>query len=305
MKVLITGANGFVAHYLAKELKSHAHEVFLTGKDNGTALSLPYLAADLTDPLQVDEVIQWSRPDALVHLAGISHVGQANADRAGSIIAANVDATQYLCRSLHQQSREAIFLFVSTGLVYKPQGEKFLGYDEDGDLGPVNDYGWSKLAAEAVVRIYKASGIRGYIARPFNHTGPGQDFRFVCPSLAQRVILAEDYTSISVGNLAAKRDFTDVRDIVKAYRLILEKRPEESVFVLGSGKAVEIKSILDFFVTLSRKNLSLDIASELFRKEHDVIFGRPDRAKELLGWEPTIPLEQTLKDLYDSLNSRT
>lgn len=303
MKVLLTGANGFVAAYLAKELVQSGHQIVLTGRESVASLDLPYFKADLSDQKQAFNAIQWSQPDAVVHLAGIAHVTpQQDAQRAKLITSVNVDATSYLCEALHNQSRDSILLFISSGLVYQPTDPSgFTGYTESSALGPVNDYGWSKLAAEAIVRIYDSAHLKTYVARPFNHTGPGQDFRFVAPTLAKRIIEAKDGGAIPVGNLDAMRDFSDVRDIVRAYRLILEQKPSHRTFVLGSGKPIPISSILEFFVKYSGKNISVERDSDLIRTEHDLVFGNPQLAKNILHWQPEVPFEKTLQDLYDHL----
>ena len=245
-------------------------------------------------------MIAWAQPDAVVHLAGISDVAGQGLQRAELMTSVNIDATSFLCRALHQQNRPSIFLFISTGLVYQPVDlPNFLGFNENSALGPLNDYGWSKLAAEAITRIYDSGQVTTYVARPFNHTGPGQDLRFVAPSLAKRIIEAEQEAIIPVGNLNAERDFTDVRDIVRAYRLIIERKPKQKTFVLGSGRATPIRDIFKFFVDYSGKNITFERAESLLRIEHSSVFGDPTLALETLGWRPEIPLQKTLKDLYD------
>ncbi len=261
--------------------------------------------ADLSLEEQASAVIQWAEPDALVHLAGISNVSNNEPNRTEQIIAANVDTTRVLCKALRALNKPATFLFISSGLVYKPLIEQDIRcYDENSELGPVNDYGWSKLAAESNVNLYDGGSLKTYIARPFNHTGPRQDFRFVCPSLAQRIILANDGEKIPVGNIKAERDFTDVRDIARAYRLILEKQPTQRVFVLGSGQSYSIQEILNCFIEYSGKTISYEVAPELLRTEHARVLARPYLAEKILAWTPEISLNQTLRDVYDSVRIR-
>jgi GDP-4-dehydro-6-deoxy-D-mannose reductase len=300
VKVLLTGGNGFVAPFLAHELARAGHDVFITGHKPREDLDFPFMEADLSDRSQAYEVIKWASSDAVVHLAGISNVAAADADRARKIVSSNIDTTHFMCEAMHRLQRPAAFLFVSTGLVYKPISDlNFPGYDEESALGPVNDYGWTKLSAEALVRVYNSQLLKTYIARPFNHTGPGQDLRFVCPTLADRVIKARSGDKIPVGNLQAERDFSDVRDIVRAYRLILEQKPEQRTFVLGSGQARPISEILSFFLEYSGKNISFEVSQDLLRTEHDRVCSRPELAQKVLNWVPAIPLSRTLADLYD------
>lgn len=303
LRILLTGANGFVAPYLSRELSQHGHQVFQTGREAVSSSSSNYFCADLTDRNQTMAAVAWAKPDAVVHLAGISNVAAAHgADRAPFITAVNVTATQYLCDALAQQAQPSTLLFVSTGLIYQPSEDPgFKGFRENSPLGPLNDYGWSKLAAESITRIYNSQHVNVYVVRPFNHIGPGQDSRFVAPALAQRIIDAGDKSVIPVGDLSAQRDFTDVRDIVRAYRLILERRPEEKTFVLGSGRARPIQEILDFFVEYSGKRISCKSSDELLRAEHNLVFGDASLARRVLGWQPEIPFQQTLKEIYDHL----
>jgi GDP-4-dehydro-6-deoxy-D-mannose reductase len=223
-------------------------------------------------------------------------------ERADLITAVNIGSTSNICRSLQNQAHSSILLFISTGLVYQPiDHEDFLGFDESSPVGPVNDYGWSKLAAEAIARIYNGSRIKVYIARPFNHIGPGQDLRFVTPSLAKRILEAHDHTQIQVGNLEAKRDFTDVRDIVRAYRLILELQPEPRTLVLGSGQARPVSDIFKFFLEYSGKHLKHKCTEDLLRREQSIVFGNAALARRVLGWFPEISLQQTLQEVYESI----
>lgn len=306
MKVLITGAHGFVAPYLVDELEKHGHEIILTGREETSSTSRPYFPADLTKQDDAEKLVNAVKPDALVHLAGISNVDAGSARRSHIITATNIDSTRFLCEAMQSQKGPAgIFLFVSTGLVFRPYGEKdFEGYTEDSSLGPINDYGWSKLGAEAIVQLYQSPQLQTYIVRPFNHIGPGQDSRFVCPALAQRIVSAPEGSTIKTGNLEAQRDFCDVRDVVRAYRLILEQKPQERIFVLGSGKPMPIKSILNFFLKSSGKDLHVEVSDEMLRTEHDVVFGVAERARAILGWKPEIPLEKTLSDIYRYVASR-
>lgn len=303
MRILLTGANGFVAPYLSRELSRHGHQVFLTGRELDPAMRQDYFRADLTDKNQTFAAVAWAKPDAVVHLAGISHVAASETcERAHIITEVNVSATGHLCQALHKQRYSSTLLFVSTGLVYRPvQDTAFQGFHENSALGPVNDYGWSKLAAEAIARIFDNGCLKVYVVRPFNHIGPGQDSRFVAPSLARRIIDADDNSDVLVGDLNAQRDFTDVRDIVRAYRLILEQQPKERTFVLGSGQARPIQELFRFFVEYSGKKISAKSSSELMRAEHSVVCGDPSLAKQVLGWTPEIPFYQTLKEVYDHL----
>jgi GDP-4-dehydro-6-deoxy-D-mannose reductase len=152
-----------------------------------------------------------------------------------------------------------------------------------------------------IVRTFTSENFRPYIVRPFNHTGPGQSTDFVCPGLAKKIAEAPDGGTVKVGNLDAWRDFTDVRDVVRAYRLVLEKRPEEDLFVVGSGKAVQIREVWDRLVKLSGKNLKFEVEKTLLRaKEPQTQVAATKLAEKILGWRPKYEVPEILRSLFPS-----
>lgn len=304
MRVLITGASGFVGPHLARDLLNAGHDVVLSApakfdlKHNGRTLSAH--VCDLLDTPAVQTLISKTTPDAVVHLAGLSHVNQGTQNRA-RMVDLNVTATGSICAAVAEQNRPTSFLLVSSALLYPPAVNAETVVNEQTPAQPDLPYGFSKLAAEYVARCFASDTLQVYVARPFNHIGPGQTRDFVCPGLAHRIATTADGGVIPVGNMSAKRDFTDVRDMARAYRLILEKRPKENTFVLGSGKSTSIETILEKFIAISGKRITTQVDPSLLRTIDPPCF-RSDYslAKRVLGWEPTIPLETSLKDIYDT-----
>lgn len=303
MRVLVTGASGFVGPHLIEELHQHGLEV-IPSTPRGIPfievgnVKMPSIECDIDCESDVENLVKSSCPDAVVHLAAISHVGQAEKERE-SLVAINVLGTHNLCRFLHRSTRSVNFLYVSTSLVY---GQSVLGshvYGETSPTNPETPYGCSKLSGEYVVRSYASDSFKPYIVRPFNHIGPGQSPQFVCSGLAAKIAQAPDGGTIEVGNLGAFRDFTDVRDIVRAYRMILTQTPGQRLFVLGSGKLVKIQDVFDWFVKRSHKSLTFQSIKALERAiDPPKLSAHTGLARTVLNWEPKISLEKSWEDIY-------
>lgn len=306
MKILISGASGFVASYLLPELKAAGHDIVLTAPNHREIMldgePHPCLPCDLTDPAAVSKMIEKARPEAIVHLGAISHVAKAEKERA-LLSSVNVVGTHNLCAAATNLLATTTFLYVSTALVYGGQ-DKGQKCSEATPPDPQGAYACSKLAAEYVVQSFKSDSFRSYCVRPFNHIGPGQSTDFVCTAFAKRIAEAAPGATIPVGNLDALRDFSDVRDIVRAYRLILEKQPKSHLFVLGSGAPVTIRSIHDYFVKISGKRLEIAVDSGLLRSNDQKVSSADfSLARELLGWTPEVPLQKSLSDIYASFQT--
>jgi len=231
----------------------------------------------------------------------LAHVVDSSKDR--SLLAlTNTVAVHNLCRAVTAVSGPPIpLLFASTAMVYGqfPNGRAIV--DESIPPHPTSPYGYSKLAAEYIGRTYESEHLSFYVARPFNHIGPGQTPNFVCSGFAKRIHEAEDGGTIEVGNLSARRDFCDVRDVVRAYRLILEHRPEQRLFVLGSGRSVAIASVLETLVKISGKSIKTGVNPKFYRPDEAYyIEAATVAAKNHLDWDCRISLEQSLTELYQA-----
>lgn len=286
MKVLITGGAGFVARYLDAELTAAGHEVWLT---DCLDANLPhYLKADLTDEAAVRELVAKVKPDAVAHLGAISFVPDAAKDRA-VLERVNVGGTQNMLNALvatglPRRSRDLPqFLFVSTAQVYmeKPSA-----------------YAMSKMSGEALVFHYCHEGVDGVIARPANHTGPGQSEKFVVPSFIRQALEIKTgrRRSFTVGNLDSVRDFTDVRDVVRAYRLMLEGGAATGVYAIGSPCRLSMRELLIKVAKLVGVPDDYEVDVSLWRPTDASLILDTTPIREL-GWEPRFSFDDTLASM--------
>jgi GDP-4-dehydro-6-deoxy-D-mannose reductase len=237
MKVLITGAPGFVGRHMAAELLRSGHEVYLTGVADESVEIYGFgkksvVKMDITSPAECNTVIKSVGPDTVIHLAGLA---QTVGHNTSAFRAVNITGAGHVAEALKHLSNAnpKTFLFVSSAFVYGGDASSGTFYcGESARTSPRGAYGESKLEAENLVRSLEDKNFHVYVARPFNHIGPGQDLSFVVPGLATKIKNAAAESTIETGNLTSLRDFTDVRDVVRAYRLIIEKGPGEKTFVI-------------------------------------------------------------------------
>lgn len=302
MKILITGASGFVGLHLIPELLAHGHEIIaLCQQPHTFEGSVHSLVCDINDAELLKDIMLEQMPDAVVHLAGISHVTDALQNQT-QLSQVNIVGTHNVCAAMCavSEKKKIILLFISSALCFENQDNPpDKRCDEQTPVYPQQSYAASKLTGEWLVRTFRSPSFKPYIVRPFNHVGPGQTPRFVCSALAQRLFLTPNNGTIQVGNLDAKRDFCDVRDMVRAYRLILEKQPEADLFVLGSGHTVSIREVLDTLIKISWKTIKVKVDASMLRaNDSDSLFADSALAHNVLGWSCEIPLQKTLEDLY-------
>ena len=299
-EILVTGAAGFAGGHLLDLLSAGEHDVVAWHRPGGHApRSVPrtrWQAVDLLDRAQVAEAIAALRPSFVYHCAGAAHVGRAW-DSTEPTFAVNVRGTHHLLDALDRANVAARVLVPSSALVYASAAEPLT---ESHPLLPNSPYGVSKLAQEMLAQ--RTNGrVAVAIARPFNHVGPRQDPFFVASGFARRIADIEQarwQPEISVGNLDARRDLTDVRDTVRAYRLILERGEPGRPYNVCSGRAVMIRELLDMLLARARVPITVKIdAARLRPNDTPLLVGDPTRLRDELGWAPAIPLEQTLDDL--------
>jgi GDP-4-dehydro-6-deoxy-D-mannose reductase len=289
VRVLITGSKGFVGHWLAAHLQACGDEVF--GVDTEVDITL-------LSPL-VDSVTGWE-PDWICHLAaqasvGASWSGQARTYEVNVIGTVNVLEAALACR------RRPRVLLISSSEVYGRVRPDQLPIAEDQPLAPINPYAASKAAAELVGRqAWLGSDLEVITARPFNHTGPGQRTDFVVPALAQQVAQAAQNgaTSLRTGNLGARRDLSDVRDVVRAYRMMLLAGEPGEVYNVCRGESQSIQSIAERLLELAGVAIPIEVDPERVRPV-DIPDLRGDGTKlhRATGWSPEIDLDQTLRDI--------
>jgi len=307
IRVLITGATGFVGGHLIRALEEEgpsAFEIFgTTYPDAPPPSGNKLFFLDLRSEKDVIKIVGEIRPDWIFHLAAISNVRRSWQMRSETI-ETNVLGTHNLLEAVRQTTPAARVLFISSSDVYGVAASPNEILKEDTPLQIVSPYAYSKAAAEMLCSFYeKIENIDIVIARPFHHTGPGQTEDFVCSDWARQVALIEkgDRAPIlKVGNLDLRRDFSDVRDVVRAYVLLLRKGRRGEPYNICLGKAIALREILDFLrgeaAVSSPMSIEVDLA-KLRKIDMPVQMGSNRKISEETGWSPEIPIEQTLRDL--------
>lgn len=298
MKALITGAGGFVGHHLRRHLEEHGDEVLTTDRSID--------GIDILDAAALLELFRRTRPECVYHLAGASDVGGSwNTPQA--TFRANAEGTLNVLWAAREAGTERV-LTVGSADVYGKVTSDDLPISEDLTLRPVSPYAASKVAADYLaLQAHLGHGQHVVRARPFNHLGPGQTDRFVAPALAGRVAQNERNgdSVVKVGNLSPQRDFTDVRDVVRAYRLLVESGTPGEVYNVCSGRAIAVQELAEQFIAMARIPMQLEADPELQRPvDIPVLLGDNTRIRSDTGWEAEIPLSATLADLLEDRRRR-
>ena len=293
MKALITGSAGFVGQHLAEHLSNEGDEVFCSDLSLG--------GPDLLDSVGITGLMSKIRPDYVYHLAGQADV-KASWEDPLTTFRVNAEGTLNVLQAC-QLSNVRRVLCVSSAEVYGSVQKSELPITEKHIINPSNPYAASKSAAEILCKQMNSKDLQIMLARSFNHFGPGQKENFVAAALTKRMLLAQhlDQSKITVGNLETIRDFTDVRDVVRAYRLILTKGEGGNVYNVCSGIG---RKILDLATTLLSKidsELELKLDPKLHRpSDTPVLIGDYSKLHKQTGWEPRIEFDQTIEDTIES-----
>lgn len=300
MRVLVTGAPGFVGRWLTEELVAQGHD----------PVAAPSSAVlDVTDAQAVAEFISIVRPEAVVHLAGISHAQDASRDPERAF-AVNAGGTRAVMDAIGALRGPIPVLVAGSAEVYGRPDPADLPLTESAPLRTDEPYGRSKLAQERVALERGAVlGVPVCVTRSFNHTGPGQRPDFVAPALAHRVFEAKRSHSgtVAVGNLDVRRDLGDVRDVVRGYRLLIEgltdgRVPAGSVVNVATGRAVSVRQLLDMVSRAAGVRTTPRVDPRLVRANDALeIVGDATLLRRLTGWAPTIPLERTIADVVAAI----
>jgi len=306
MNILVTGSAGFVGGHLIKELQGNGHEVTAAINNNENPLQgVLSIAADLMIQDQVNERINFKNIDAIIHLAGLAAVGPSF-DEPHKYMQVNAGIEIILYEACIKQDSSPKFLIISSGTLYNPK--KPMPINENSEVVPTSPYAVSKVAQESLAEYYSNRGFDYVIARPFNHIGPGQNPGFIVPDFAKQVVESEksEINEIMVGNLDAKRDYTDVRDIVRAYRLLIEsEKTVNNTYNICSGNSVSGKEILDGLLEQSRARVSVvQDPARMRPSDTPEIIGDHSKITKDTGWEPKIGLDQTLKDALEDWRNR-
>jgi GDP-4-dehydro-6-deoxy-D-mannose reductase len=307
LRVLITGATGFVGGHLIRALEAEgpsAFEIFGTSYPDAPPPSESKLYfLDLRSGKDVMKLVGEVRPDWIFHLAAISNVRRSWQMRSETI-ETNVLGTHDLLEAVRRVTPAARILFISSSDVYGFGPAPAEPLKEEAPVQIIDPYAYSKAAGEMLCGFYeKIENINIVIARPFPHTGPGQTEDFVCSDWARQVaqIKRGDIAPImKVGNLDVQRDFCDVRDVVKAYILLLRKGRRGEPYNICSGKAIALREILDILVKEAAvsSQIFLEVDPAKFRKtDIPAQIGSNRKIIKETGWLPRIPIRQTLYDL--------
>jgi nucleoside-diphosphate-sugar epimerase len=311
MRILITGVTGFVGTHLCDELhREHpGAEIFgLTWGEyersvlEDAAPGIHLMDGDLSDSASIVSILGESRPDVIYHLAAASSVARSWSSAPVSL-EINATSTARLFTEILQQRLDPVIVVSSTAEIYgRVDGPTPVA--ESSPLAPVSPYGTSKTAQDLLAEQFHAGrGLATVRVRFFHLTGPGRPPHFVASSFARQIARAELGLSparLEVGNLEAVRDFTDVRDAVRACRLVADRRRAGEVFHVCSGRPVAISSVVDLLLGMSRCDIEVSPNEERMRRS-DIpwMVGDPSKIEAATGWRAAIPLEQTLADLLD------
>jgi len=306
VRLLITGATGFAGRHLSSYCASRGHEVHALvrpGREDAVVAGVTAHAADLGDARAVAAVLRAVAPEGVAHLAGASSVGRSFADPIATWDV-NLGGTLALLEAARDTGVAGRILVVTSGEIYGRVPAAELPVTERTPLNPVSPYGASKAAADLAAGQYRAAyGVAAVRLRAFNHVGPGQDPRFVLPNVARQIARAERAgapVEVTVGNVDTRRDFMDVRDMVRAQLLLLERGDPDAVYLACTGRSMAVRELIEGLAGLARVPVTFRSDAGLRREgEQPDLYGSPDRLRADTGWTPEIPLGTTLADTLE------
>jgi GDP-4-dehydro-6-deoxy-D-mannose reductase len=307
--VLITGSNGFVGKHLTAALADRlGGPIVATGRlEDGPTATGEVEELDVTDPRSVVAAISKARPTHVIHLSAVSAPADARADPTAAWMV-NALGTLHVAEAILRHVPDCRLLLASTGLVYGAStGEPF---DELSPVAPASDYAVTKTAADLLVGAMANRGLKSIRLRLFNHTGPGQSELFVVPRFAAQIARIEaglQPPKMRVGNLLAVRDMLDVRDVVEAYTLAIERSENLApavVLNIASGVSQSIGEILSSLLRLSSTSVEIELIEQTVTYSADQLVGNANLAERLLGWRPRHDLSDTLRSVLDYWRQR-
>jgi GDP-4-dehydro-6-deoxy-D-mannose reductase len=328
MRAFVTGAGGFVGKHLLEYLSrqtawelygnagppqgspdpslpppSHDRTATPEGLSSASLAAVKWLAVDLTNRQATAAAVAEVRPDIVFHLAAQSNVQRAFQDPQSTIVN-NIVSELSLLEALRTAAPEALIMITCSSEQYGLVRPEDIPIDEETPFRPNNPYAVSKVAQDTLaLQHFLSYGQKTIRVRPFNHIGPGQSEHFVTAAFARQVALIEagrQEPVIYVGNLEAERDFTDVRDMVRAYHLVVTKGEPGEVYNLGCGKGYSIQWVLNTLIGMSK--VKVEVRQDPARmRPADIpsLICDPTRFRTRTGWTPEIPIEQTLSDILD------
>lgn len=299
-KVLITGAGGFVGSYLIKEFKDNGYDIIACdiNKKDSIDKEVTYYDMDILNEEVVKEVLKETMPDYLINLAAISSVG-LSWKIPQKTIEVNTIGTLNILEAVKENCPNCKVMLIGSSEEYEQKEEPL---KEEDTVNANNPYGISKIAAENFAKMYKQRyNMKIVCTRSFNHTGIGQTDTFAIPSFCKQVAEIEKSGKdgkIYVGNLSAFRDISDVKDVVKTYRMLLENETEDLIYNVGSGKAYKIEELLEYIISLSNQKIEIIIDEEKYRKI-DTPYICCNNSKTAKYFDGT-DIKDTIKAMYDN-----
>lgn len=307
MRVLITGAGGFVGSYLSKRLAEESTEILGLDLNRDTHIEGRYVSCDILDFPLLKKIISDFKPDRVFHLAGLVHPAESR-ERPKDYYGVNILGTVNLLETLRLVQPEARTMIVSSSEVY---GGSFSdsSMNEAATCKPLNHYAASKLLAERAALQYSLqNGLWIVVARPFNHSGPGQSSRFVVSDFCRQIAKAEMRASsqsdmrarLEVGNLEAEKDFLDVRDVVDAYAKLIEHGSRGETYNICSGHGRLVREILDTAARLSTIEIRIQISKKKFHPLHfSRQVGDNSKLRKTIEWQPRYDFVTTVQDTLE------
>lgn len=305
MRALITGVQGFAGPHLVELLREETDwALYGLGRSRPIrAVGYRPIGVDLLDRDGLHAVVAEVAPTHIFHLAAQSHVPTSHTDSGATLVNNIIGQTNLLdaCRAL---AMPPLVLIVGSGEEYGRARPEQMPLREDCPFNPTSPYAVSKIAQDYLGLQYFASyGLPVVRVRPFNHIGPGQGDRFAVPAFARQIALIEAGRQgpvVRVGNLEARRDFLDVRDVARAYYLALTRGEPGEVYNIGGGAVVSIGEVLEMLLALSPHPIAVEPNPDLLRPSDVPLFvADSTRLREATGWEPTIPLTRSLQEILD------
>ena len=298
MRALITGSEGFVGKYLRAELEAGGYEV--TGLD--LVAGEKTVTVNLLEPEAVDALLAELQPDTVFHLAGQADVGRSWKIPAKTV-EINVVAAVNLMEALRKHCPESTLVLVGSSDEYGNLREAGVSVSEETPVNPMTPYAISKIAQEQMGKAYaKAYGMRICMTRSFNHGGAGQKPGFMIPDFASGIVKVErgEADAVCVGNLTSRRDFTHVKDVVRAYRLIAEKGQPGEIYNVGSGKTCSAQEVLDRLIGMAKCPVTVRQDPARMRpSDTPVICCDHSKLTKDTGWEPEHGIEEILRETLE------
>ena len=306
MKALITGSNGFVGGYLASALLEKKWSVVGLAEKHTKATNHKVIRCNILDKVSLSSTLSKTRPDVVFHLAAQSSVPKAVKNPTATF-RVNIDGTINLYDAIldtfRKQNRPRI-IYISSGDAYGFVQPRENPINELQPFRPQNPYALSKAIADTFSQLYaKSKSLDVVVLRPFNHIGSGQSPQFVTPAFAKQIAEIEGEKQpaiIKVGDLNVTRDFLDVRDVVRAYILAVEKCKAGDVYNIASGKGIKIKDILTKLLSLTDVKIKVKVDKGILRRgETSIRIGNSGKFRRLTSWRPEITINKSLQDILE------